>query len=153
METRSLVTDGGADSERCCGAAPATLVPDRLRSGRCSRSLSAAWRRVWLPAWPTGDGRGQGCALGRPRAIYTMPPAVGSCRAYVLYIAGWLGLPSVRGPRTRLGIPRRPRRDRGRVRPPRSTLIRSSALTLGLVIFGEYTLIVRSAMLETLGED
>ena len=27
------------------------------------------------------------------------------------------------------------------------------ALTLGLVIFGEYTLIVRSAMLETLGED
>jgi peptide/nickel transport system permease protein len=27
------------------------------------------------------------------------------------------------------------------------------ALTLGLVLFGEYTLIVRSAMLETLGED
>ena len=27
------------------------------------------------------------------------------------------------------------------------------ALTLGLVVFGEYTLIVRSAMLETLGED
>ena len=27
------------------------------------------------------------------------------------------------------------------------------ALTLGLVLYGEYTLIVRSAMLETLGED
>ena len=27
------------------------------------------------------------------------------------------------------------------------------SLTLGLVLFGEYTLIVRSAMLETLGED
>ena len=27
------------------------------------------------------------------------------------------------------------------------------ALTLGLVLYGDYTLIVRSAMLETLGED
>jgi ABC-type dipeptide/oligopeptide/nickel transport system permease component len=101
----------------------------------------AAWRRgTWVD-------RG---SLWTALAFYSMPTQ-------------WLGLMIVYFVADRVGLPhggiQSP--DLGILGPPSSWAYWSDrvehmilpALTLGLVLYGEYTLIVRSAMLETLGED
>lgn len=83
-------------------------------------------------------------------AFYSMPTQwLGMLM--VFYVAAWTGLP-VAGIQTP---------DLGVLGPVSSWTLWTNrlehmilpALTLGLVLYGEYTLIVRSAMLETLGED
>src|SRR5206468_9660515 len=69
----------------------------------------------------------------------------------VLFIAGRLGLPTSGVKDPTLGILSNP--GFIEVAVDRLEHMILPALTLGLVLFGEYTLIVRSAMLETLGED
>jgi ABC-type dipeptide/oligopeptide/nickel transport system permease component len=69
----------------------------------------------------------------------------------VLFLAERLGLPSSGIKDPTLGILSDP--SSVEVVVDRLEHMVLPALTLGLVVFGEYTLIVRSAMLETLGED
>jgi peptide/nickel transport system permease protein len=69
----------------------------------------------------------------------------------VLFVAGWLGLPTsgIRDPT--IGILSDP--SWATVAIDRLKHMALPALTLGLVLYGDYALITRSAMLETLGED
>lgn len=102
-----------------------------------------------VAAWRRGTATDKG-ALWGGLAFYSMPPQ-------------WLGLVIVLFVATRLGLPTSGVKDPtlGILSDPstfdvvvdRLEHMILPALTLGLVIFGEYTLIVRSAMLETLGED
>jgi peptide/nickel transport system permease protein len=101
----------------------------------------AAWRRG-----TTTDKASLWGALG----FYSMPPQWLGL-VIVLFIAGWLGLPTSGVKDPTLGILDDP--SAIEVIVDRLEHMILPALTLGLVIFGEYTLIVRSAMLETLGED
>ena len=102
-----------------------------------------------IAAWRRGHGSGQGGALGRTR-FYSMPPQWLGL-VIVLFVAGWLGLPTSGVKDPTLGILSDP--SAIEVLVDRLEHMILPALTLGLVVFGEYTLIVRSAMLETLGED
>ena len=101
----------------------------------------AAWRRG-----TTTDKAALWGGLG----FYSMPPQWLGL-VIVLFIAGWLGLPTSGVKDPTLGILSEP--GFIEVFVDRLEHMILPALTLGLVIFGEYTLIVRSAMLETLGED
>ncbi len=106
--------------------------------------VAAAWRRgTWFDK----------SALWGSLGFYSMPPQwLGLLM--VLFVAGWLGLPTS-------GI-KDPTLDvealvghvsQWRIIVDRLDHMILPALTIGLVLYGEYTLIVRSAMLETLGED
>jgi len=102
-----------------------------------------------IAAWRRGTATDKG-ALWGGLAFYSMPPQWLGL-VIVLFIAGWLGLPTSGVKDPTLGI----LSDPGfiEVYVDRLEHMILPALTLGLVVFGEYTLIVRSAMLETLGED
>jgi peptide/nickel transport system permease protein len=69
----------------------------------------------------------------------------------VLFVAGWVGLPTSGIKDPTLGI--LSDASTWAVVTDRLKHMVLPAATLGLVLYGEYTLIVRSAMLETLGED
>jgi ABC-type dipeptide/oligopeptide/nickel transport system permease component len=102
-----------------------------------------------VAAWRRGTAADKG-ALWGGLGFYSMPPQWLGL-VIVLFIAGWLGLPTSGVKDPTIGI----LDDPGviEVVVDRLEHMILPALTLGLVIFGEYTLIVRSAMLETLGED
>src|SRR6476620_1179771 len=102
-----------------------------------------------VAAWRRGTAADKG-ALWGGLGFYSMPPQWLGL-VIVLFIAGWVGLPTSGVKDPTLGI----LDDPGVVEVVVDRLEHMilPALTLGLVIFGEYTLIVRSAMLETLGED
>ena len=82
--------------------------------------------------------------------FYSMPPQWLGLLV-VLYVAGWLGLPTSGIKDPILGILHSA--STWAVLVDRLKHMLLPALTLGLVLFGEYSLITRSAMLETLGED
>jgi ABC-type dipeptide/oligopeptide/nickel transport system permease component len=102
-----------------------------------------------VAAWRRGTAADKG-ALWGGLGFYSMPPQWLGL-VIVLFIAGWVGLPTSGVKDPTLGI----LDDPGFVEVfvDRLEHMILPALTLGLVVFGEYTLIVRSAMLETLGED
>ena len=102
-----------------------------------------------IAAWRRGTAADK-TALWGGLGFYSMPPQWLGL-VIVLFIAGWLGLPTSGVKDPTLGI----LSDPGfiEVFVDRLEHMILPALTLGLVVFGEYTLIVRSAMLETLGED
>jgi peptide/nickel transport system permease protein len=102
-----------------------------------------------LSAWRRGtvlDKTNLYVSLG----FYSMPPQwLGLI--VVLYVAGWLGLPTSGIKDPILGILHQA--SFLTVLADRLKHMLLPALTLGLVLYGEYALIARSAMLETLGED
>jgi ABC-type dipeptide/oligopeptide/nickel transport system permease component len=101
----------------------------------------SAWRRG-----TTTDKAGLWGSL----AFYSMPPQwLGLL--IVLFVAGWVGLPTSGIEDPTLGV--LGHASGWDVFVDRGKHMLLPALTLGLVLYGEYTLIVRSAMLETLGED
>ena len=100
-----------------------------------------AWRRG---TWADKTG------LWGSLAFYSMPPQWLGLMI-VLFVAGWLGLPTSGIKDPTLGILSTPSTWTVIVDRLRHMIL--PAMTLGLVLYGEYTLIVRSAMLETLGED
>jgi peptide/nickel transport system permease protein len=102
-----------------------------------------------IAAWRRGTPADKG-ALWGGLAFYSMPPQWLGL-VIVLFIAERLGLPSSGIKDPTLGILEEP--SFVEVFTDRIAHMILPALTLGLVVFGEYTLIVRSAMLETLGED
>ncbi len=106
--------------------------------------VAAAWRRgTWFDRGALWGGLG----------FYSMPPQWLGLLV-VLFVAGWLGLPTsgIKDPTIAtehlLGTV-----SGWTVFVDRIKHMILPAATIGLVLFGEYTLIVRSAMLETLGED
>lgn len=102
-----------------------------------------------IAAWRRGTRTDKG-ALWGGLSFYSMPPQwLGLLM--VLFVAGWFGLPTSGIKDPTLGILDDP--SGFEVVVDRLEHMILPALTLGLVLFGEYTLIVRSAMLETLGED
>jgi peptide/nickel transport system permease protein len=102
-----------------------------------------------VAAWRRGTAADKG-ALWGGLGFYSMPPQwLGM--VIVLYLAAWVGLPTSGVKDPTLGILDDP--STIDVIVDRLEHMILPALTLGLVVFGEYTLIVRSAMLETLGED
>ena len=102
-----------------------------------------------IAAWRRGTAADKG-ALWGGLAFYSMPPQWLGL-VIVLFVAGWLGLPTSGVKDPTLGILSDP--SVFDVLIDRLEHMILPALTLGLVVFGQYTLIVRSAMLETLGED
>jgi ABC-type dipeptide/oligopeptide/nickel transport system permease component len=102
-----------------------------------------------VAAWRRGTGTDKG-ALWGALAFYSMPPQWLGL-VIVLFVADRIGLPTSGVKDPTLGILSNPSAINVVVDRLEHMLL--PALTLGLVIFGEYTLIVRSAMLETLGED
>jgi ABC-type dipeptide/oligopeptide/nickel transport system permease component len=101
----------------------------------------SAWRRgTALDRWTLYVSLG----------FYSMPPQWLGLLV-VLYVAGWLGLPTSGIKDPILGILHDA--STWAVVVDRLKHMVLPALTLGLVLFGEYSLITRSAMLETLGED
>jgi peptide/nickel transport system permease protein len=102
-----------------------------------------------IAAWRRGTTADKG-ALWGGLAFYSMPPQWLGL-VIVLFVAGWLGLPTSGVKDPTLGILDDP--STIEVLVDRLEHMILPALTLGLVVFGEYTLIVRSAMLETIGED
>jgi peptide/nickel transport system permease protein len=102
-----------------------------------------------LAAWRRGTAADKG-ALWGGLSFYSMPPQWLGL-VIVLFIAEWLRLPSSGIKDPTLGILEDPSVVELLVDRLEHMIL--PALTLGLVVFGEYTLIVRSAMLETLGED
>jgi ABC-type dipeptide/oligopeptide/nickel transport system permease component len=102
-----------------------------------------------LSAWRRGtvlDRTNLYVSLG----FYSMPPQWLGLLV-VLYVAGWLGLPTSGIKDPILGILHDA--SSWTVLADRLKHMLLPALTLGLVLYGEYALIARSAMLETLGED
>jgi peptide/nickel transport system permease protein len=102
-----------------------------------------------VAAWRRGTAADKGVLWGG-LGFYSMPPQWLGL-VIVLFVAGWIGLPTSGVKDPTLGILDDP--SVIEVVVDRFEHMVLPALTLGLVIFGEYTLIVRSAMLETLGED
>jgi peptide/nickel transport system permease protein len=101
----------------------------------------SAWRRG---TWVDKSG------LWGSLSFYSMPPQwLGLLM--VLFVAGWVGLPTSGIKDPTLGI--LSDASTWAVVTDRLKHMVLPAATLGLVLYGEYTLIVRSAMLETLGED
>jgi len=102
-----------------------------------------------IAAWRRGTATDKATLWGG-LGFYSMPPQWLGL-VIVLFISGWVGLPTSGVKDPTLGI----LDDPGviEVVVDRLEHMILPALTLGLVVFGEYTLIVRSAMLETLGED
>jgi ABC-type dipeptide/oligopeptide/nickel transport system permease component len=100
-------------------------------------------------AWRRGTASDKG-GLWSGLAFYSMPPQwLGLLM--VLFVAGALGLPTSGIKDPTLGILGDASTWDVFVDRMRHMIL--PALTLGLVLFGEYALVVRSAMLETLGED
>ena len=102
-----------------------------------------------VAAWRRGTAADK-AALWGGLGFYSMPPQWLGL-VIVLFIADRIGLPTSGVKDPTLGILSNP--SFVEVAVDRLEHMILPALTLGLVIFGEYTLIVRSAMLETLGED
>ena len=103
--------------------------------------VTAAWRRG-----TAADKAGLWTSLG----FYSMPPQWLGLMI-VLFVAGALGLPTSGIKDPTLGI--LGDASTWAVVSDRLRHMILPSLTLGLVLFGEYALVVRSAMLETLGED
>jgi peptide/nickel transport system permease protein len=102
-----------------------------------------------VAAWRRGTATDR-AALWVGLGFYSMPTQwLGLLM--VFYVAGWLGLPVAGLQNPDLGILSTP--STTTVVVDRLEHMILPALTLGLVLYGEYALIVRSAMLETLGED
>ena len=102
-----------------------------------------------ISAWRRGTWSDKG-GLWTGLAFYSMPPQwLGLLM--VLFVAGALGLPTSGIKDPVLGILGDASTWDVFVDRMRHMIL--PALTLGLVLFGEYALVVRSAMLETLGED
>jgi ABC-type dipeptide/oligopeptide/nickel transport system permease component len=102
-----------------------------------------------VSAWRRGTAVDRG-TLYAGLSFYSMPPQwLGLLM--VLYVAGWLGLPTSGIKDPILGI--LGDASTWDVAVDRLKHMILPAMTLGLVLFGEYALITRSAMLETLGED
>jgi len=102
-----------------------------------------------ISAWRRGTWSDKG-GLWTGLAFYSMPPQwLGLLM--VLFVAGALGLPTSGIKDPVLGILGDASTWDVFVDRIRHMIL--PALTLGLVLFGEYALVVRSAMLETLGED
>lgn len=102
-----------------------------------------------VAAWRRGTAADKG-ALWGGLGFYSMPPQWLGL-VIVLFVADRIGLPTSGIKDPTLGILNDPGTIEVLVDRLKHMIL--PALTLGLVIFGEYTLIVRSAMLETLGED
>ena len=102
-----------------------------------------------VAAWRRGTAADK-AALWGGLGFYSMPPQWLGL-VIVLFIADRIGLPTSGVKDPTLGILSNPSFIEIAVDRLKHMIL--PALTLGLVIFGEYTLIVRSAMLETLGED
>jgi peptide/nickel transport system permease protein len=103
--------------------------------------VAAAWRRgTWFDR----------TSLWGSLSFYSMPPQWLGLLV-VLFVAGWLGLPTAGIKDPTLGI--LGHASGWDIFVDRLEHMILPAATIGLVLFGEYTLIVRSAMLETLGED
>jgi ABC-type dipeptide/oligopeptide/nickel transport system permease component len=102
-----------------------------------------------ISAWRRGTAVDKGGLWGS-LAFYSMPPQWLGLMI-VLFVAGAVGLPTSGIKDPTLGILGNPSTWTIFVDRLRHMVL--PALTLGLVLYGEYTLIVRSAMLETLGED
>jgi ABC-type dipeptide/oligopeptide/nickel transport system permease component len=102
-----------------------------------------------ISAWRRGTWADKG-GLWTGLAFYSMPPQwLGLLM--VLFVAGALGLPTSGIKDPVLGILGDASTWDVFVDRMRHMIL--PALTLGLVLYGEYALVVRSAMLETLGED
>jgi ABC-type dipeptide/oligopeptide/nickel transport system permease component len=102
-----------------------------------------------VSAWRRGTAIDK-AGLWSGLCFYSMPPQwLGLL--IVLFVAGALGLPTSGVQDPTLGILSTPSTWTVVVDRLRHMVL--PAMTLGLVLFGEYALIVRSAMLETLGED
>ena len=154
------------------------LYLDNLAHGDMGRSLRTqepVWSTLWTPlkntmpmialgtlfsivlgiltgvaaAWRRGTAVDKGGLWGS-LAFYSMPPQWLGLMI-VLFVAGAVGLPTSGIKDPTLGILGNPSTWTIVVDRLRHMVL--PALTLGLVLYGEYTLIVRSAMLETLGED
>ena len=83
-------------------------------------------------------------------AFYAMPTQwIGLL--VVFYLASWLGLPPVGMATSTLGILGEP--SSWAIVLDRTKHLILPSLTLGLGLYGQYALVVRSSMLETLGED
>jgi ABC-type dipeptide/oligopeptide/nickel transport system permease component len=102
-----------------------------------------------ISAWRRGTATDK-TGLWVSLSFYSMPPQWLGLLV-VLFVAGALGLPTSGIADPTLGILSDP--STWTVFVDRLEHMVLPALTLGLVLYGEYTLIVRSAMLETLGED
>jgi ABC-type dipeptide/oligopeptide/nickel transport system permease component len=102
-----------------------------------------------LSAWRRGTGLDK-ANLYASLGFYSMPPQWLGLLV-VLYVAGWLGLPTSGIKDPILGILHSPSTMEVLVDRLRHMIL--PAATLGLVLYGEYALVARSAMLETLGED
>jgi ABC-type dipeptide/oligopeptide/nickel transport system permease component len=102
-----------------------------------------------IAAWRRGTAADKASLWGG-LGFYSMPPQWLGL-VIVLFIADRIGLPTSGVKDPTLGILSNPGTIEVLVDRLKHMLL--PALTLGLVVFGEYTLIVRSAMLETLGED
>jgi len=143
--------------------------------GRSLRTQEPVWQTLWTPlkntmpmialgtlfsivlglatgvisAWRRGtavDKAGLWGSLG----FYAMPPQWLGLMI-VLFVAGAIGLPTSGIETPTLGILGNP--STWEVVVDRLKHMVLPATALGLVLYGDYTLIVRSAMLETLGED
>jgi peptide/nickel transport system permease protein len=101
----------------------------------------AAWRRGTIV-----DRGGVGTAL----AFYSMPPQWLGLMI-VLFFASAIGLPTSGIKDPSLGILTEPSTWTVVIDRLRHMVL--PAMSIGLVLYGEYALVVRSAMLETLGED
>jgi ABC-type dipeptide/oligopeptide/nickel transport system permease component len=102
-----------------------------------------------ISAWRRGTAVDK-AGLWSSLAFYSMPPQWLGLLV-VLFVAGALGLPTSGIKDPTLGILSEPSTWTVIVDRLRHMVL--PALTVGLVLYGEYALIVRSAMLETLGED
>jgi ABC-type dipeptide/oligopeptide/nickel transport system permease component len=154
------------------------LYVDSLAHGDLGRSLRTeepVWSTLWTPlkntmpmvalgtlfsivfgvatgvisAWRRGTAVDK-AGLWGSLAFYAMPPQWLGLMI-VLFVAGWLGLPTSGISTPTLGILGTASTWDVVVDHLKHMIL--PALSLGLVLYGDYTIIVRSAMLETLGED
>jgi ABC-type dipeptide/oligopeptide/nickel transport system permease component len=102
-----------------------------------------------VAAWRRGTIVDRG-SVGTGLAFYSMPPQWLGLMI-VLFFASAIGLPTSGIKDPSLGILGEPSTWTLVVDRLRHMIL--PALSIGLVLYGEYTLVVRSAMLETLGED
>ncbi len=143
--------------------------------GRSLRTQAPVWQTLWTPlkntmpmialgtlfsivlglatgvisAWRRGTAVDK-AGLWGGLAFYAMPPQWLGLMI-VLFVAGAIGLPTSGIETPTLGILSNP--STWDVVVDRLKHMVLPATALGLVLYGDYTLIVRSAMLETLGED
>ncbi|HYY32838.1 MAG TPA: ABC transporter permease [Gaiellaceae bacterium] len=102
-----------------------------------------------IAAWRRGTIVDRG-SVGTALAFYSMPPQWLGLMI-VLFLASAVGLPTSGIKDPSLGILGEPSLWTVVIDRLRHMVLPS--LSIGLVLYGEYTLVVRSAMLETLGED